>query len=269
MSIEQMRRDIIEVGKRYYHKGYAAANDGNISVRIGENRFLCTATGSCKGYLTAEDIILVDGDGNLLEGTKNPSSEIKMHVYVYNRRSDINAVVHAHPPYATGYATAGIPLDKCVLPEIIITMGSIPLAPYGTPSTMELPKSLDAHLQKADAFLLANHGVTTIGKDVFDAYFKMERTEHYAFISFIAHCLGGENVLSKEAVKKLVSLRSSYGFDETAPPVECKACDEDVNECAVTAPTESQAETQHPKPQPVTETSDSEVQRVLAMLKTT
>ena len=230
----ELRQSILEIGRRMYQRGFVAANDGNISARFNDERILATPTGCSKGFMDAEELPMVDLEGNVLSGAK-PSSELPLHLYIYRERRDVNAVVHAHPPYATGFATAGLPLDKCVLAEVIVTIGSVPLAQYGTPSTEELPKSLAPYIHSCDAFLLANHGVVAVGKDLTDAYFKLERVEHSAQIVFIARALGGEQVLSREAVKKLYDLREQYGTTDipnpgcyvTQPKEEPDTCDFD------------------------------------------
>lgn len=213
---QTQRQTILEIGRRMYQKGYVAANDGNITARLEDNRILATPTGCSKGFMQAEELAIVDLRGHHLSGAK-PSSELPLHLFIYKERPDVQAVVHAHPPYATGFATAGLALDKCVLAEVIVTMGSVPLAKYGTPSTEELPKSTAPYIHTCDALLLANHGVVTVGRDLMDAYFKMERVEHSANILFKARALGGETVLSKEEVHKLYELREEYGADSRNP----------------------------------------------------
>ncbi len=223
-SETRLREAIAEVGRRMFARGYVAANDGNISVRLDERRVLTTPTGVSKGFMRPEEMVVVDLEGNpLSEG--RPSSELPMHLFVYRERPDVHAVVHAHPPYATGFATAGQALDKCVLAEVVVTIGSIPLAEYGTPSTQELPETLKPYIHSCEAFLMANHGVVTVGKDLMDAYFKMERVEHYAHIVFIARALGGEQVLPKQQVEKLFALRDFYGAKSVNPG--CYACFDD------------------------------------------
>ncbi len=212
----ELRDQIIDIGKCLYDKGLVAANDGNISFRLNSENVLVTPTGVSKGHLTTSGLEIVDLAGTSLSGGK-PTSELPLHLYIYEKRPDVQAVVHAHPPYATGFATAGLALDKCVLAEIIVTIGSVPLAAYGTPSTPELPDSLEPFVDSCDAFLLANHGVVTVGKNLWDAYHKLERVEHYAHIVFIAHALGGEQVLPREAVKKLYDLRENYGAPDHNP----------------------------------------------------
>ena len=207
----RLKEDIVEVGRRIYNLGFVAANDGNISVRIGDNEILATPTGVSKGFMTPEMIIKVDMAGNQLEGEMKPSSELKLHLEVYRQRPDVRAVLHAHPPVATAFAVAGIPLDRPVLPEIVITLGTIPIAQYATPSTEELPASVRPYLEKHDAILLENHGALTVGNDLFNALFKMEQIEHFAKISLFARVLGGERELSPGAVEKLLMVRENLG----------------------------------------------------------
>ncbi|NJD21052.1 MAG: class II aldolase/adducin family protein [Melioribacter sp.] len=223
-SLFTLKQDIVEVGKRMYTRGYVASNDGNISARLDDNKFLVTPTGISKGFMKPEDLIVVNIDGKVLSGMKKPSSEIFMHLQVYKDRPDVNSVCHAHPPYATGFAVAGIPLDKCILPEVIITLGSIPLIEYGTPGTEELYRPVTKLLKDYDAFLLANHGALTIGTDVINAYHKMETVEHFAHIAFVAQQLGYPNTLSKEQVQKLKDQREKFGIRTT---VGCVSKEED------------------------------------------
>ena len=223
-SLFSIKNDIIEVGKRMYTRGYVASNDGNISARIDENRILISPTGVSKGFMKPEDLIIVDFNGKVVSGSKKPSSEVMMHLQVYKDRPDVNSVCHSHPPYATGFAVAGIPLDKCVLPEVIIVLGGIPLIEYGTPGTEEFYKPVLPLLKDYDAFLLANHGVLTVGKDVVNAYHKMETVEHFAHIAFVAQQLGTMTTLNKEQVQKLTDLREKFGIRTN---VGCVTCEED------------------------------------------
>lgn len=216
----ELKQDIVEVGRRIWLRGYVASNDGNISVRIGPDEFLCTPTGVSKGFMTSEMIIKVNGAGELLSGNLKPSSEIRMHLGVYRDRPDVNGVVHAHPPISTAFAVAGIPLFKKILPEVIITLGEIPLAEYGTPSTDEIPQAIAKFLQDHDAFLLENHGALTLGTDVYNAYYKMETMEHFASISLAARQLGGERELPPERVAQLMEVRKKLGVKGVHP--DCK-----------------------------------------------
>ncbi|MCA1559213.1 MAG: class II aldolase/adducin family protein [Acidobacteria bacterium] len=217
MTESQLRADIVEVGRRLYARGYTASNDGNISARLGRGRLLMTPRSVCKGFMTPEMMCITDLDGVKLAGDRDPSSEMQMHLEVYRNRPDVNAVVHAHPPTATGFAVAGIPLDRAVLAEVVTTLGSVPIADYATPSTRELPDAVRKYVKAHDGMLLANHGALTLGADLFDAYYKMETIEHFAKISLVARMLGGERLLSREEVSRLQGLRGMYGIAAPAP----------------------------------------------------
>lgn len=212
MEEDRIKQDIVEVGKRLHYKGFVAANDGNISVRVGEDEIWITPTGISKGYMAVEDLIKVNMDGKVLNGTGKPSSEMKMHLAVFRTRPDVRAIVHAHPPKATAFAVANLPLDRIALPEVIFSLGNISFAEYGTPTTDELPASIEKHIRSADALLLANHGALTVGIDSLDAYFKMETLEHYASIAIYARVLGGEKFLDEKQVEQLYRIRREvYG----------------------------------------------------------
>ena len=213
----QLRADIVEVGRRMYARGYTASNDGNLSARLGSDRLLMTPKSVCKGFMTPDMMCITDLEGRKLQGDRDPSSEMLMHLEVYRQRQDVEAVVHAHPPIATGFAVAGIPLDRAVLAEVLTTLGSIPIADYATPSTKELPEAVRKYIKAHDGMLLANHGALTVGGDLFGAYFKMETIEHFATISLVARLLGRENLLSREEVGRLQDLRGSYGIKAPAP----------------------------------------------------
>ena len=203
----QTRNDIVEVGKRMYAKGFVAANDGNISVRLSDDTVMITPSGVSKGYMNPEDMVITDMQGQVLEGAKKPSSEIKMHLEVYRNRPDVYAVCHAHPQKATAFAVARKVCDKVALPEVIFSIGSVALADYATPSTQQLPESIRDIVKTTDAILLANHGALTVGSDVFDAYYKMETLEHYAGIILYARVLGGEHGLTPEQISELFRVR--------------------------------------------------------------
>jgi L-fuculose-phosphate aldolase len=212
-----LRRDIVEVGRRMYARGYTASNDGNISVRLDANRLLMTPKGVAKGFMSPDMMCITDLEGRKLQGDRDPSSEMLMHLEVYRQRPDVQAVVHAHPPTATGFAVAGIPLTRAVLAEVLTTLGSIPIAEYATPSTNELPAAVRKFIKAHDGMLLANHGALTVGADVFAAYFKMETIEHFAKISLVARLLGRENLIAREEVERLQGLRGTYGIKAPAP----------------------------------------------------
>jgi L-fuculose-phosphate aldolase len=221
-TLFSLKRDIVHVGKRVYERGYVASNDGNISARIDDKRVVITPTGVSKGFMDPEDLVVVDYEGKILSGRKKPSSEVYMHLNIYKERPDVNSVCHAHPPHATGFAVAGLSLDQCVLPEVVVALGSIPLVEYGTPGTDEFYTPVLKYLGDHDAFLLANHGALTIGKDVLNAYHKMETLEHFAHIAFVAQQLGHTNVLNRDQVQKLYDLRQNFGISTGGV---CKSCE--------------------------------------------
>jgi L-fuculose-phosphate aldolase len=213
---KECRQDIVDVGRYVWQKGWIAANDGNISVKLNADRYLCTPTGVCKGLMQPDDLIVCDAKGNKLEGRKERTSEFDMHLTVYNLRPDIGAVVHAHPPVATGYAAAGKPLNLALLPEVIIGLGCVPLADYGLPGTKELTEPMLPYIPKYDAILMGNHGAVCYGEDVHKAYFRMETVEHFARISLVAELLGGARVLPGVEVDKLFGSRVRYGVKARA-----------------------------------------------------
>lgn len=214
---EQIRADIVEVGRRLYARGFVASNDGNVSVRLDDRRLITTPKTVSKGFMTPDMMVVVDYEGKKLTGDRDPSSELPMHLEIYRNRADVNAVVHAHPPTATGFAVAGIPLTRAVLAEVVTTLGSIPIAEYGTPSTKELPDAVRKYIKAHDGLLLANHGAVTCCKTVMTAYYKMETIEHFAKISLVARMLGREHLLSRDEVERLQGLRGMYGIAAPAP----------------------------------------------------
>src|SRR3954452_546157 len=214
---QQLRADIVEVGRRLYARGYTASNDGNISVRLDGDRLLMTPKSVCKGFMSPEMMCITDLDGRKLAGDRDPSSEMQMHLEVYRQRPDAKAVVHAHPPTATGFAVAGIPLDRAVLAEVVTTLGSVPIAEYATPSTKELPEAVRKYVKAHDGMLLANHGALTLGADLFSAYYKMETIEHFANISFVARIAGGDRRCRGVGGDRLRGRAGMYGISAPAP----------------------------------------------------
>ncbi|MBO5734025.1 MAG: class II aldolase/adducin family protein [Clostridia bacterium] len=223
VSEYEIKKQICDIGKRIYDRGMVAANDGNISVKISDNEFLCTPTGVSKGFMTPEYICKVDADGNVIQANKGfkPSSEIKMHMRVYKERPDVKAVVHAHPIYATSFAIAGIPLTQPIMPEAVIALGCVPIAEYGTPSTHEIPDAVSKYLQYYDAVLLENHGALAYSDSLLAAYHKMESLEFYAELLFLSKQLGGPQELSKERVEKLYEIRRQFGMTGKHPADVC------------------------------------------------
>lgn len=214
MNEQAIKEMICDVGRRMYNRNMVAANDGNISVKLNDHEILCTPTGVSKGFMTPEYICKIDERGNLLfanEGFK-PSSEMKMHLRVYEKRPDIRAVVHAHPAYATSFAIAGIPLDQPIMSEAVLTLGSVPIADYATPSTMELPDNIEKYLKDYDAMLLEYHGALTYGRDLMAAYMKMESLEFFAQLTYQTRALGSNRVLSRERVDALIEVRKKMGI---------------------------------------------------------
>jgi L-fuculose-phosphate aldolase len=218
MDEHAIRQSIIETGRRLYEKGLIAAGDGNISARLPDGRrFIATPTGVCKGFLTPDMLVVVDEQGRKLQGHLEPSSELVMHLTIYQRRPDVQAVVHAHPPVGTGFAAAGIPLTTPLISEVVLTLGCIPLAEYGTPTTPELADAIKPYVQHYDALLLANHGALACGATVEQAYYRMETLEHFARIALVARLVGEEKPLAPEAVKKLFEIRQKAGMSSPTP----------------------------------------------------
>jgi L-fuculose-phosphate aldolase len=197
-------------------RGYVVATDGNISVRLDPRRVLTSPTAISKGMMTPDDLVVTDLDGKKLSGHRNASSELAMHLLIYKRRPDVHAVCHAHPLVATAYAAAGLPLNKALVSEVVIALGCIPVARYGTPGTPELTEALAPLVPNYDAILMANHGVVAYGQDLLTAWFRMETTEHFARISLVTELLGKQVLLSSEDVEKLLAARARYGVTTAA-----------------------------------------------------
>lgn len=232
-----LRRDILRIGQFLHQKSLVAASDGNISVRLAGGRVLATPTSMSKGMMEADDLVITDMEGRKLEGRRNPSSEMAMHLLIYQLRPEVNGVVHAHPPAATGFAASGIALNQALLAEVVLALGCVPLAEYGTTGTPELSATLRPLIPHYDAILMANHGVVTYGEDVMKAYFKMETVEHFARIALVTHILGKQNLLGREEVNKLLEARQRYEGITTAASVSanCPVTRETARETA--APT--------------------------------
>lgn len=209
---KKIREDIVEIATRCYDRGLLVAGDGNISVRVGPNRIIATPSAVSKGWMKPEMMCVVDLQGNLVEpGNYKVSSEWPMHRVIYEARPDIHAVVHAHPPHATGFAVAGLSLSKAILSEVVLTLGCVPLAAYGTPSTRELTDAIEPYLAYHDALLMANHGAVAYADTLEKAFNKLETLEHTCKISFIARSLGNENTIPDRAIEKLYEIRERNG----------------------------------------------------------
>ncbi len=219
---EQNARDeIVAIGRLMYDRTLVVASDGNLSVRLDEHRILATPTGICKGRLSADHLALVSPNGEPLNDVR-ASSEIKMHLLIYRERADVRAVCHAHPPHGTAFAVAGLAIDEPVLSEVILTLGCVPLAAYGTPSTVELTDSMQPFVQHHNALLLANHGAVSYGATLWQAFDRMETLEHTARITILARSLGGGRALSPDAIEKLINVREAAGYlDEQG---RCQSC---------------------------------------------
>ncbi len=200
-------KKIVFFGKRLYARGLIAGGDGNISARIGSDRIMITPSGVCKGFLSPDDLVIIDGQGRHLSGRNKASSESAMHLHIYQKRSDIAVCVHAHPPYATAFAVAGIPLSEKVLPEVVIFVGDIPLTDYAPPGTELVARSLDKYIADHNAFLLKNHGLVTVGRTFEEAYNRMETIEHFARILLLARQLGNVDYLDGEEIARLEKIR--------------------------------------------------------------
>ncbi|MEF9840172.1 MAG: class II aldolase/adducin family protein [Lachnospiraceae bacterium] len=220
----EIKKQICDIGKRIYDRNMVAANDGNISVKLNDNEFLCTPTGVSKGFMTPEYICKVDAKGNVIQANKGfkPSSEIKMHMRVYEKRSDVGAVVHAHPTFATSFAIAGIPLTQPIMPEAVIALGCVPIAEYGTPSTVEIPDNVEKYLPYYDAVLLESHGALTWSTDLLAAYHKMESVEFYAELLYKSKMLGGPKEFDKVQIEKLYEIRRQMGLSGKHPADLCQ-----------------------------------------------
>lgn len=218
-NIKELKDQICDICHKMWQLGWVAANDGNVSVKLADNNFLVTPTGISKSFITPEKLVKINNKGEIIEANEGyrPSSEIKMHLRCYADREDVGAVVHAHPPTATGFAVANVPLDNYDMIETVVSLGSIPVTPYGTPSTYEVPESIAPYIQEHDAVLLQNHGALTLGKNVIDAYYKMETLELFAKINLNAHLLGGAKEISKPNIEKLIGLRSFYKVEGRHP----------------------------------------------------
>ena len=199
---------LLEAGRRLYERGFVASNDGNMSVLVSAGTLWTTPTGVSKGFMTEDMLVNTDLAGTVLEGTRKPSSELEMHLRVYQENPDLRAAVHAHPPAATSFAIAGLPLDRPILPEAIVQLGTVPVAPYAEPGTQAVPDSIAPFCRDFGGVLLANHGALTWGYDLTQAYYRMETLEYYAQVTINSvFLLGRANALTGEQVERLTEQR--------------------------------------------------------------
>jgi L-fuculose-phosphate aldolase len=211
MPVERKHREeIVRYGRMLHERGFVAAMDGNLSVRLDDDRILVTPTCLSKGAMRPADMVIVNPDGERISGRRNVTSEIGMHVLIYRLRPDVMAIVHAHPPTATGFAAAGIALTEPLVCEVVMGLGCIPLARYGTPGTSELASTLEPYVPQYDAILMSNHGVVSYGDTLEHAYMKMETVEHFAQIALVTHLLGRQQPLKQGEIEKLLLARNKY-----------------------------------------------------------
>jgi L-fuculose-phosphate aldolase len=221
MQETEARRWIVEAGKRLHDRFFVASNDGNISARLSENEVLITPTNMNKGDVTLDQILKIDMNGKVLSGARTPSSETKMHLAVYRTRPDVHAIVHAHPPAATGFAACRIRLDQdVILPEVVFGLGKIGFAEYGTPTTEEIPDAVVKEIPECEALLLSNHGALTVGADVMQAYYRMEVLEMYARVRLVTRILGEPKPLSTTEVSELYKVRERQGWGRAKTALE-------------------------------------------------
>lgn len=218
-----LKEDICEIGRRVYNKGFAAANDGNISIRVGEDAVLCSPTMICKGFMEPEDICAVDMQGNQLAGKRKRTSEILLHLEIMRNRPDVKACVHCHPPHATAFAVANEAIPQCILPEIEVFMGEIPVAPYETPGGQEFASTVTPFLKSTNTIILKNHGTVSFGKTVEEAYWKTEILDAYCRILLLAQQMGRVDYLNEQKSRELLDLKKKLGFDD--PRFHNEDCD--------------------------------------------
>src|SRR6476646_7694901 len=221
MEESQARKLICEVGKLLYDRSYVVSSDGNVSIRLDEDRILATPTMTCKGRMTEDGLALTDMNGKPLSD-KRASSELAMHLLIYKERPDVRAVCHAHPPHGTAFAVAGLAIDQPILSEVILTLGCVPLAEYGTPSTDELSDAMRPLVKHHNALLMANHGAVAYGSDLWQAWDRLETLEHTAKIAILSRVLGGSRNLPADAIEKLINVREAAGY--LGESARCQAC---------------------------------------------
>src|SRR5437762_1668449 len=221
MDEQTTRRDLVRICKLMYERSYVVSSDGNVSVLLDDGRVLATSTMTCKGRTTEDLIAITDLEGQALND-RRASSELAMHLLIYRERPDVRAVCHAHPPHGTAFAVAGLPIDQPILSEVILTLGCVPLAEYGTPSTEELTNAMRPLIKHHNALLMANHGAVAYGSDLWQAWDRLETLEHTAKIAILSRVLGGSRNLSPDAIEKLINVREAAGY--LNQDARCQAC---------------------------------------------
>ncbi|QEG38703.1 class II aldolase/adducin family protein [Roseimaritima ulvae] len=224
-SLHKLKQEICDIGQRIYNRQFAAANDGNITVRVSENEFLCTPTMHCKGYLKPDDIALIDGTGKQISGRKKRSSEALLHLEIYKQREDVRSVVHCHPPHATAFAIAREPIPQCVLPEVEVFLGDVPITKYETPGGQAFADTIIPFVDKTNVMILANHGTVSYGENVERAYWWTEILDSYCRMLLLARQLGNVSYLNEEKSRELLELKDKWGFKDPRNTEDYKDCD--------------------------------------------
>src|SRR5437868_735763 len=224
-NIHKLKQEICEIGRRLYNKGFAAANDGNISYRLNDKEVLCSPTMISKGFMTPDDICMVDMDGNQLAGQRKRSSEILLHLTIMKDRPDIKSVVHCHPPHATAFAVAREPIPQCVLPEVEVFLGDVPITRYETPGGQKFADTVLPFVRKSNVIILANHGTVSYGENVERAYWWTEILDAYCRILMLARDLGKVNYFTEEKTRELLDLKQQWGFTDPRLTPEMQNCD--------------------------------------------
>ena len=225
VNVHKQKQEICEIGRRIYNKGFAAANDGNITVRISENEVLCTPTMHSKGFLKPDDIATVDMKGNQIAGRKKRSSEALLHLEIYKQRPDVKSVVHCHPPHATAFAVAREPIPQCVLPEVEVFLGDVPITKYETPGGQAFADTILPFVSKTNVIVLANHGTVSFGENVERAYWWTEILDAYCRILMLSRNLGSVNYFTEDKERELLELKQKWGFTDPRNTSEYEDCD--------------------------------------------
>lgn len=221
----KLKQDICEIGRRIYNRGFAAANDGNITVRISENEVLCTPTMTCKGFMKPDDIATIDMNGTQIAGRKKRSSEALLHLEIMKQRPDVKSVVHCHPPHATAFAVAREPIPQCVLPEVEVFLGETPITKYETPGGQEFANTVLPFVDKTNVIILANHGTVSYGETVERAYWWTEILDSYCRILMLSKQLGNVEYLNYEKSRELLDLKEKWGWKDPRNTKEFENCD--------------------------------------------
>lgn len=225
MNVFKLRQEICDIGRRIYNKGFAAGNDGNISFRLAENEVLCTPTMICKGFMNPDDLCTVDMQGNQLSGRRKRTSEILLHLAIMKERPEVKSVVHCHPPHATAFAVAREPIPQCVLPEVEVFLGDVPITKYETPGGQKFADTILPFVKKSNVIILANHGTVSFGETVEKAYWWTEILDAYCRILMLARDLGKVTYFTEEKTRELLDLKSKWGYTDPRLEKEMQNCD--------------------------------------------